>query len=158
MKIIKTNIVRFYRALYDKQFINVDLHCDGTGDTNENYVMFSVYTMHPNQFFDICFKYSDMPEYVLYIYKTIEANSHMFISPDKNGYIITGPCLQKKEIFKTAFVYKSDYYTMLNRPNQIMYDKELEETLAEQTLKYIYDDMVGSPKYPLKVFHDKFIP
>ena len=139
MKIIKTQIVEFYRALYDKQFINVYLHCDGTGN---KYVMFSVYTMHPNQFFDICFKHDDMPEYVRYIFKSIELNSKIFISPDKNGYILTGPCLKTKEILKTCFVYKSDYYTMLNRPNHILYDKELEETLAEETLRNIYDDII----------------
>lgn len=109
----------------------------------EDYVRFSLYSYKPNEYMDIVFRVQDAPTYVLELGHLIERNNRVSLSDDGLQYIIQGPCLESREIFKISSMFVEDYHAILKRKYEFVYDLDIALEFAEKWLKPIYDVLMS---------------
>lgn len=125
-------------------FQDIVIHIHITKNLNmncEEYLRFSLYSYKPNEYMDIVFRHQDAPKYVLELYEMIDRYNKISLSDDKLQYIIQGPCLETREIFKISSMFVNDYHSVLTRKYEFVYDLDIALELAEKWLKPIYEGL-----------------
>jgi hypothetical protein len=137
---VKTKTSKILMAIFHDTVIHVhvlkDIH-----ECNE-YIKFSLHSYKPNSYMDIIFKLDNAPVYVNYLYRFIERNNRISLSDEKLSYIIQGPCLESKKIFKISNIFVTDFNRMLSKTHELVYDYDTALILSENILKPIYE-MIG---------------
>lgn len=142
MIVIKSNIQKYLVATYKKLFLHVHLmKSKDFKDDCEKYLRFSIYSHCSNDYYDMYFKYSEAPGYIIDLYTHIEDNTKI---SHQDGFIITtGPSLDKKILHKVSCVSLYEYNRMMSRDTDFVYNIEASIMFATTSLKPIYDDIAN---------------
>jgi len=141
MNVIKGKTVRLMMAVYNNTLIHLHVLADIT--TCDKYIRFLVFS---NDALDIIFKFDDAPGFVQYLFNHLSRNNKISLTEDTLSYIIQGPCLKSGcdvEVFRLAQIFIADYNKILTQIHEFMYDHDISKTLAEKTLRPIYNAVVS---------------
>jgi hypothetical protein len=142
MNVIKGKTVRLMMAVYNNTLIHLHVLTDIT--SCDKYIRFLVYS---NDALDIIFKFDDAPGFVQYLFNYLSRNNKISLSEDTLSYIIQGPSIKSGcnvEIFRLAQIFIIDYNKILTQIHEFMYDHDVSKTLAEKTLRPIYNTVVSN--------------
>lgn len=136
MIIIKSQFKKYFVAKFKDININIILLLDVHNDTE--YLKFSLFTRKTDPYIDMYFSMNMLPEYVKNIYEYIQDNNKISYSEDMLSYVMQGPLLDDKKIYKMSIFFINDYNMMMKRSYDFVYDEYLSTKMAEDHLLPIY--------------------
>lgn len=128
-------------AIFKDTVIHVHVLNDIYNDC-QAYIKFSLHSYKHNGYMDVFFKIEEAPEYVIYLYRYIERNNRISLSEEKLSYIIQGPCLESKQIFKISNVFVADFHRILGRTHEFIYDYDISMELSNKFIKPVYEILI----------------
>lgn len=145
MLCVKSRVHSFYKAKYKNIFFNILLIKEV--DTCEEYLKIVLHSDTNSNYYDIYFKRKSAPYYIKNLFFHIVKNSKITLSEDeKLGYIIYGPDLHEKQIYKMTYIHIGDYHRMLSRECEFVYNHAQNIDIADKWIKPIYDDIIKKIK------------
>lgn len=145
IKYVKCRIQSYNKAQYGSTFINILLIIDI--DSCEEYLKFVLHSDKENRYFDIYINRKNAPPYIKALFSHIKDNSRIALSEEDNlGYIIYGPNLLEKNIYKMTYIYLNDYHRMMNQLCEFIYNEELNLNISLKWLNPIYKNVIKNKK------------
>lgn len=129
MIIIKSRFKKYYVAKFKDISINITLSSDIA--TNQEYLKISLFTRKFDPYMDMYFAYDAMPDYVKSLYYYVKDNNKISHSEDGLSYVLQGPSLNDRKMYKMAIFFIEDYNVMTRRQVEFIYDKNLSLKLAK---------------------------
>jgi len=87
------------------------------------------------------FSVNMLPDYVKGIYEYIQDKNRISYSEDMLSYVMQGPSLDEKKIYKMSIFFINDYNMMMRRSYDFVYDEYLSIKMAEDHILPIYKAM-----------------
>ena len=80
-----------------------------------------------------------LPDYAMNVYDYIKDNNKISYSEDGLYYVMQGPSLDDKQIYKMSLFFINDYNNMAKRSYDFVYDEYLSLKMAEDHILPIYN-------------------